>query len=61
MKVAEIRDLSADELQRKIAEETAKVEDLKLNHAISPLENPLVIRNSKKLIAQLKTVLNEKK
>lgn len=61
MKVAEIRGLSVEEIERKISEESNKVEELRMNHAITPLENPLVISQSKKLVAQLKTILNEKK
>lgn len=60
MKAAEIRELSVEDLKAKIAEETKVLANLKLGHAVSPVENPLVIKSTRKLVARLKTVLNEK-
>jgi large subunit ribosomal protein L29 len=61
MKAAEIRELSVEELQTTIVKETKALGTLQLNHAVSPIENALVIRTSRRLLARLKTVLNEKK
>jgi len=60
MKAAEIKELSVEDLKSKITEETKALGSLKLNHAVSPLENPLVIRSTKKLVARLKTALSLK-
>lgn len=55
MKNAEIISLSPEELAEKIALEVENLQKLKFAHAISPLENPMKIREAKKLIARLKT------
>jgi large subunit ribosomal protein L29 len=55
MKNAEIISLSQEELAEKIAVEVENLQKLKFAHAISPLENPMKIREAKKLIARLKT------
>ncbi|MDA9328633.1 50S ribosomal protein L29 [Flavobacteriales bacterium] len=60
MKAAEIRELSVEDLKSKIAEETKALSTLNLNHAVSPIENPQVIKITRRLVARLKTVLNEK-
>ncbi len=60
MKAAEIRELSVEDLKAKIAEETKALDNLQLSHAVSPVENPLVIKSTRRLVARLKTVLNEK-
>ena len=60
MKNSEIRALSLDEIQQKIAGEEEASNKLKFAHAISPIENPMKIRASKKMIARLKTELRAK-
>ena len=60
MKAAEIRELSVEDLKLKIAEETKTLSTLNLNHAVSPIENPQVIKITRRLVARLKTVLNQK-
>lgn len=57
MKNAEIRDLTDAELQEKIAEEKQVLVKMKMNHAISPIENPNKIKFQRRLIARLKTEL----
>lgn len=61
MKAKDIKGLSVSELTAKIAEETASLHKMKLNHAISPMDNPMVIRGSRRTVARLKTELNAKK
>jgi large subunit ribosomal protein L29 len=61
MKAAEIRELSVEELQTTIVKEVKALGALQLNHAVSPIENALVIKTTRRLVARLKTVLNEKK
>ena len=60
MKAAEIRELSVEDLKAKIVEESKALSTLVLNHAVSPIENPMVIKTTRRLVATLKTVLNEK-
>jgi large subunit ribosomal protein L29 len=52
--------LSTVELQAKMKEEKAVFSKLKLNHAISPIENPIKIRDSRKGIARLSTELTKR-
>jgi len=58
MKQTEINKLSKEDLQDKLAEIQKQLEDLKMTHAISPLENPLQIRAARRVIARLKTALS---
>lgn len=60
MKAAEIRELSTKEIQEKIQTEQEALMKMKLNHAITPLDNPNQIREAKKTIARLKTILTER-
>lgn len=55
MKNTEIRELSNKELAARIREERAGLNKLFLNHAISPVENPNIIKENKRLIARLIT------
>ncbi len=55
MKSSEIRELSNQELLERIDNEKASLVRMKLNHAISPLENPQKIKESRKTIARLMT------
>ena len=61
MKQVTIKELSAEELSKRLAEETVSLERMRLNHAVSPLENPLTIRHSRKLIARLNTEITNRK
>ena len=60
MENKDIRALSTVELQAKMKEEKAVFSKLKLNHAISPIENPIKIRDSRKDIARLSTELTKR-
>ena len=57
MKQKEITILSDDELNDKLGAFQKNLHDMKLTHAVSPLENPLQIRNIRRTIARLKTEL----
>ena len=59
MKQAEINKLSKEDLQDKLAELQKQTEELKMSHSISPLENPLQIRSSRRVIARIKTALSK--
>jgi large subunit ribosomal protein L29 len=60
MKNAEIRSLSESEIMERIASEQSNLSKLSFAHAISPIENPNKINESRKLIARLKTTLKAK-
>ncbi len=60
MKNSEIRALSVAELEQKISSEREAYNKLKFAHAISPIENPIKIRETRKLIARLETELKAK-
>ncbi|MBD1398215.1 50S ribosomal protein L29 [Pontibacter sp. JH31] len=55
MKNSEIKALSLEELKEKLNTEQTTMQNLRFAHAISPLENPMKIRETKKLIARLNT------
>lgn len=59
MKISEIRQIPVAELAERIADEVAKYNQLLLNHSISPLENPSQIKEARRTIARMKTVLRE--
>ncbi len=55
MKYSALKALSTDELSAKIDTEQEILHKLIFAHSISPIENPMKISYTKKLIAQLKT------
>ena len=60
MKVNEIRDLSADEQGDKLKSLKEELFNLRFQHATGQLENPMRIREVKRSIAQIKTILRER-
>lgn len=58
MKQKIIRELSTNEIREKLTEEKSMYSKMKLNHAVSPIENPMKLRLSRRTIARLKTELN---
>ncbi len=61
MKNSEIRALTLEELQNKVVVEQENYNKLKFAHAVTPIENPMKIRESRRLIARLQTELSNKK
>ena len=57
MKASEIKNLSLEELQDKITDLQKHLLDLKMNHAVSPLENPLQIKMVRRTISRLFTAV----
>ena len=55
MKIAEIKELKTEELVERIAAEKANLNQLEINHSISPLENPAQIKHLRRTIARLLT------
>ena len=60
MKISEIREMSVADLRDRIAVEKANLDTMKINHAISPLEDKYKFKKSRKDIARMLTVLTEK-
>ena len=60
MKTSEIKELTKNEIVERLQVEKENLVRLKLNHAVSPLDNPIKIKDSKKNIARLKTILRER-
>ena len=60
MKVTELRDMTADQLQAKLKELKSELFNLRFQHAINQLDNPHMISDVKKDIARVMTVLQEK-
>ncbi|RQP13362.1 MAG: 50S ribosomal protein L29 [Chryseobacterium sp.] len=60
MKKADIKNLSAEELKTQLAEAQANYNKMRLAHKISPIENPIRIRDLRKTIARLNTELTNK-
>ena len=60
MKINEIRDMSAEELQVKLADLKKELFNLRFQHATNQLDNPQRIALTKKDIAKVNTVIREK-
>lgn len=60
MKASEIRELSIKELEERIETFETELLKLRINHAISPLDNPLKIQDTRRTIARMKTILTER-
>ena len=60
MKQLEIGKLSKQDLEDKLLDYKKQLGDLKMTHAISPLENPLQIKIVRRVIARINTALNNK-
>ncbi len=61
MKTTEIRELSLKEIEERIENEKNLIFRQKMNHAISPLDNPMKIKETRRNIARLETILRQKK
>ena len=60
MKQSEIKNLSTAELQDALSQAKKAHADLKLAHAISPIENPLQLRAVRRSIARVATELTKR-
>mgnify|MGYP003572800877 FL=1 len=60
MKATEIRDLNAEEIQQKVTDLKEALFNLRFQHEIGQLENPKKIGETKKDIARMQTILNDK-
>ena len=60
MKTAEIKDMSVQDLQERIAAEKARLATMKVQHAVSPVENSSEIKKTRRDIARMMTILRQK-
>ena len=60
MKMNEIKGLETKEWAEKLETAVAKYDQLKLNHAVTPLENPSQIKAARRDIARMKTELRQR-
>jgi large subunit ribosomal protein L29 len=60
MKTREIKELTTKEIQERMEVQNAELTRLKLNHTISPLDNPSQIKVVRRTIARLATELRQR-
>lgn len=58
--VNSLREMNESDLQNRIAEDKLRLKKLKFAHAVSPLENPMSVRDIRKDIARTETELRKK-
>ena len=59
MRASEIRDLNMDEMHQKVSDLKEELFNLRFQHEIGQLENPQRMKQTKRDIARLKTILRE--
>ncbi len=60
MKQKVIQELSTPEIVERLVEEQKHLVKLKLNHSVSPIENPNKIKEQRKTVARLKTEVRKR-
>ncbi|MBR5698111.1 MAG: 50S ribosomal protein L29 [Prevotella sp.] len=60
MKMNELKDIELKDLLEKVENAEEKLQQLKLNHSIAPLENPSQIKAVRRDIARMKTELRQR-
>ena len=60
MKMTEIKGLETKELAEKLETSVAQYDQMKLNHAVTPMENPSQIKAARRDIARMKTELRQR-
>lgn len=59
MKAGEIRDLNLEEMHQKVSDLKQELFNLRFQHEIGQLENPQRMKETKRDIARLKTIIRE--
>jgi large subunit ribosomal protein L29 len=57
MKQKEVKELSVEELNDKLKSFKKELSEMKMTHAISPIENPIQIKSIRRTIARINTEL----
>lgn len=60
MKQVDIKDLSVDDLTEKLQEQKDTLSKMKLSHSVSPIENPMQIKQVRRTVARLNTELRNR-
>lgn len=60
MDTAEIKGLTIKEIFERIENEQNFLGRQRMNHAVSPLDNPMKLKESRRIIARLKTILRQR-
>ena len=60
MKSSEIQELGTEEVKERLESIQETLVKMKLNHAVSPLENPMTIKDNRRTIARLQTELTKR-
>ena len=60
MKISEVREMSVADLRDRIALEKANLDTMRINHAVSPLEDTSKFKKTRQDIARMMTSLAEK-
>ena len=60
MKAKEIRELSVEEIEKQIAVEREQIVQLRFQHAVADLPNTMIMRDKRRLVAQLETIIRQK-
>lgn len=59
-KKEDLKEINLDSLKARITEDQLRLKKLKFAHAMTPLENPMMIRGLRKEVARLQTELNSR-
>ena len=59
MKASEIRDMNVDEMEQKLSDLKEELFNLRFQHEIGQLENPQRMKETKRDIARIKTIIRE--
>ena len=60
MKTKELREMSAADLRQTLADTQRELGELRFKHAITRLEKPSILREKRRLVARITTLLKEK-
>ena len=60
MKTSEIKELTVNELIERVEAERATLTRMRMNHAVSPMENPMQIRAVRRNISRMMTSLRQR-
>lgn len=60
MNASEIIELTTKEIIERIENEQNFLIRLRMNHAVSPLDNPVKLKESRRVVARLKTILHQR-
>ena len=60
MKASEVRELTTKELVERLAADKEQLNKMKINHSVSPMDNPSQIKEMRKSVARVITELQQR-